>query len=446
MAKAGKTSVASQGEAILFVSRLNARTIVREEFKTAGVTTFHIPENVQRCVGYLDQHPDAILVMDWEVGEESVIKVLENLSGRTTISLRPVLLIVMDLSPQVIGTAAEYQVSRVHSGELTRVKFAEHIDLLIKEKKEYGTLKEGLVQVSQARIADDWTESLKVLQNLCAKFPDNVRVSAEYIENLMHLDRWDEAILVAKALSENEPDYARGLNIYGRCLMKRKRYSDACEVFKRAKILNPFNVGRLVSLGHALLEIDKITEAKENFEAALKLQRGRKDAIVGLSECMLMEGDVNDALKLLKEVSGHRELASIFNVAAILSMRQGRFEIGKTLYHVAMRTVGSDQHLLSRLIFNLGIGYYRWQRPFDALDCFEKALEHDLTYVDARTNAIILARRLGALAKIDGSTAPKIAVPAAGSTPTTPFKGDFNEEGFSEESIINDTTRGKTAS
>lgn|GEM_PF-1317475 len=437
MAKVAKNAVVPHGEAILFISRLNARTIVREEFKATGITTFHIPENAQRCLGYLEQHPEAYLVMDWEVGDEQATKVLEGLSGKTAVSLRPVLLIAMDLSPQVIGTAAEYQVSRVHTGELTRAKFAEHVESLLKEKKDNAILKEGLNQVSQARVADDWHESLKVLQNMIERFPDNLRLNAEYIENLMHVDRWDDAIGAAKIMSENEPGYARGLNLYGRCLMKQKRFGDACEVFRRAKLLNPYNVGRLVFLGQALLEIDKVSEARENFESALKLQRGRKDAIVGLGECMLMEGDVNDALKLLKEVSGHRELASIFNTAAILSMRQGRFEIGKTLYHVAMRSVGADKYLMSRLIFNLGIGYYRWQRPFDALECFEKALESDASYADAKTNAVVLAKRLGSQAKVDGVAA---VVKPVEEVATSQFKGEFNEDGFSEESIISEQT------
>ena len=432
MSKAAKAASADDGEAILFISRFNARTIVRDECKAVGITQFYIPENAQRCISYLGEYPEALLILDWEVGAEQATKVLESLSGPLVVSARQTLLIALDLSPHAIGAAAEYQVSRVHSGELMRAKFAEHIAFLLAEKKANALLSGGLARVSEARQSGDWDESLRLLRGLADKYPDQIRWQAEIIDNLVHLGRWDEASQAAQLLTENEPSYARGLGLYGRCLMRQKLYGDACEVFKRAKLLNPYNLGRLVSLGQALLEIDKVSEARENFEASLKLQRGRKDAIVGLSECMLLEGDVNDALNLLREVSGPRELASIFNMAAILSMRQGRFEIGKTLYQVAISKVKADAYLLSRLFFNLGIGYHRWQRPFDALECFEKAYQHDAAYVDAKANAAILAHRLGAQAAKAVEHAPAKATDSA--VPTQ-FNGEFNSDAFTDEPL-----------
>ena len=265
MSKAAKAASAGDGEAILFISRFNARTIVRDECKAVGITQFYIPENAQRCISYLGEYPEALLILDWEVGAEQATKVLESLSGPLVVSARQTLLIALDLSPHAIGAAAEYQVSRVHSGELMRAKFAEHIAFLLAEKKANALLSGGLARVSEARQSGDWDESLRLLRGLADKYPDQIRWQAEIIDNLVHLGRWDEASQAAQLLTENEPSYARGLGLYGRCLMRQKLYGDACEVFKRAKLLNPYNLGRLVSLGQALLEIDKVSEARENF-------------------------------------------------------------------------------------------------------------------------------------------------------------------------------------
>jgi hypothetical protein len=92
-----------------------------------------------------------------------------------------------------------------------------------------------------------------------------------------------------------------------------------------------------------------------------------------------------------------------------------------------MRTVDNQPLLLARLVFNLGIGYHRWQKPYDALECFEKAVDLDSSYLDARFNAEVLARKLGQQAQLPPGGSAHLSEPRA-------FKGDFDED-FAEETI-----------
>jgi tetratricopeptide (TPR) repeat protein len=422
----------SAPEVILFIGRPNAKNLVRDEFKTLGPVSFLIPESADHCLSLLAKHKDAFLVIDWENGQEEVVSILSQLSRPEDVNFRPVMLMCLALTEVIVGTASEYDVNRLHSGDLTRHKLQEHIGALLQYGLQSPRTKQGIQMVASSRLNNDWEQSLITLRHLHEQDPDDQRITAELIENLIHLDLWTEAAPIAKQLSDSEPGYPRALGIYGRVLMKEHRYPEAIEVMKRANLLNPINVDRLVNLGSALIKIDKISDARAQFEAALKLDASARDASLGLGECSLLEGDVNEALEFMRDITSAREQASIFNSAAIFSMRQGRYEVGKKLYQVAMKSVGEDPFLLSRLIFNLGIGYFRWQRFFDALECFEKASHLDPRYKDARTNVELLARKLKTSPK--SATGATSADPNASATATAKM-GEFTEKEFEDESV-----------
>jgi tetratricopeptide (TPR) repeat protein len=432
MATAHKNLGSSVHDVILMISRTNVKTMIREEFKKIGQCNFLVADSVAQIEKILAQYKDAPTVIDWEIGQIETVKVLSLMCRPGEISFRPVMITCIALTEMVVGTAAEYDVQRIHSGELTRTKIGPHVEALLFDKVLPLPIRQGLQRVMLLRQQGDWKQSISILQNLGRDFPDNPRVAAELVENFIHLDQWDDAASLAKQLADAEPGYPRALGLYGRVLMKQRRFPEAIEVFKRANILNPMNVDRLVSLAQALLKIDRITDARIEFNAVLKLDQSSRDANLGLGECALLEGDVNEALDYMRDVSSPRERAAMFNSAAILSMRQGRYEIGKKLYQVAIRSVGEDMFLLSRLVYNLGIGYYRWQREFDALECFEKAASIDVHYADAIANVRTLARRLKTSSKFPTAHSnEKSNKPTDADKP----KGDFNEQEFEAETI-----------
>ncbi len=438
MAKSDKKLPSNNIEVILFIARSNVKTILRDEFKKFGITNFLIGDTAAQTSSHLAQHKNAPIIIDWENGQQDVVKILSQISRSGEITFRPVMLICINLSEVIVGTAAEYDVQRIHSGELTRQKISLHVESLLNDRLLPPGLKQGLQMAASSRQMGDWKQSLTTLRTLHDQYPENQRLTAELVENLIHLNNWADAAPIAKQLSDIEPGYPRALGLFGRVLMKQGRYPEAIEVFKRANILNPMNVDRLVNLAKSFLKIDKVTEARTQFDAALKLDDTSREASLGLGECALLDGDVNEALDFMRDVSSPRETASLFNSAAILSMRQGRYEIGKKLYQVAMRSVEEDAFLLSRLVYNLGIGYFRWQRDFDALECFEKAARLDPKYDDARANVAILAKKLKTSSKLVA------AIPNeknANSNNTATSQGDFTEKEFDEEVVSKSPAR-----
>src|SRR5690606_5910376 len=151
----------------------------------------------------------------------------------------------------------------------------------------------------------------------------------------------------------------RALHLMGRCYLKQGDLDAAIGQLERAKLINPLNVDRLIELGTAYLGTDNIERAMLNFADADRLAGDHSEAKAGLGKCHLLQGEVNEALALLKEHSGPRELASIFNTAAILSIRAKRFLKGMALYQAAVSASKGDKPVAARLVFNMGIGYNR---------------------------------------------------------------------------------------
>ena len=89
---------------------------------------------------------------------------------------------------------------------------------------------------------------------------------------------------------------------------------------------------------------------------------------------------MNEALDFLKSISGPRELASVFNSAAVMSIHNGHFDQGMTLYKKAFKVVGTDDKIAARLLFNMGLGYKKNDQLVKALECFIKSADLDPEY------------------------------------------------------------------
>ena len=194
-------------------------------------------------------------------------------------------------------------------------------------------------------------------------------------------------------ISEDQPNI-RALNLYGRCQMTKGLHREASITLQRAKLINPFNIDRLINLGEAFLMDGQLDRAKDNFTEAIKIEPKNQKAIGGVGKSLLLGDDINEALVYLKQLSGPKEMASVFNSAAVLSMINKKMEDGMNLYHIALETVGTDPKILSKLGFNMGIGFHRHEMHHRALECFGLASKLDSQNQKAKENFELLSRKL----------------------------------------------------
>jgi tetratricopeptide (TPR) repeat protein len=382
-------------EVVLFDSRVNIRPLLKQELKASGVETIFAVEDHDTCIEQMILNSAAMLVVDSDHDPVILNSVLTAAQGSFNVDTRPILLIAQEMTPTVISYATEYNISRIHTGEISRSAVQAHLQVIYDEERDELGIRNTMIRIADARLRGDWEMSEFLLLDLYGRFPGNVRIACELAENYIHKNEWQQAKAITESITDLGENNLRIMHMKARCLMHSGAYGDAEEILQACKLINPYNVDRLIDLGNVLLNLARVKEALESFEMALTIDSDRKEAMDGKIHCKLLSGDVNEALSLMRQVTSPRELASLFNNAAILSIRQGRFNNGIQLYMTAIGTIGKKEIAASRLFYNLGIAYMKLGSPEQALSCFGKAAAIDNTFYNAMYNANAMAYKLG---------------------------------------------------
>ncbi len=365
---------------IMRTNRQEVSDLTKKAVASLGSVKVVATDRVESCIDALVKDAGAMLLVDWSLGSAEVNQILGAIRRHFKVEIRSVILVIDEIIPEIVATAIEYGVSQIHSGPLAVETIASCLKNLMDEVQHSNPIRDTLLQVAVAREKGNWAFVTPVLQNLLDQNPENTRVVMELAENLIHEKNWDSALNLLAPLASTEIPHIRALHLMGRCYLGNGNSEEAIKVLSKAKLLNPDHLDRLVDLGHAFMANDQPEEAKAEFNQALAIDPDFMDAQKGKGQALLMTGEVNEGLALLKVVSGNREIASIFNTAAILSVRKERFEKGRDLYITALRALGSDTSIASRLFYNLGLAYTKWSKLEKAQAAFDRSYKLDPTF------------------------------------------------------------------
>lgn len=362
---------------IIYVPDAELRTTIVAELSAQGFAETKQVADADACVEALVLDNSSMLVVDMGIGSEKVNQILSASKTHFKIETRPILVFIDELNETALATASEYNVSQMHAGDPAPETVRACIMQLVKEFRSTSLVRGLLLKVATARSRGDWAVVTPLLEVEYAKNTSDERLAMELAENYIHERNWKAAEKILDPWLHTNPPMIRALNLKARCLMFEGKFQEAADVMGRAKLLNPHNIDRLIEFGHVLISADRVEEARQQFEEASVLDADNTEAREGVGQCMLMQGEVNEALDFLKAISGPRELASVFNSAAVMSIHNGHFKKGMTLYKKAFEVVGKDEKIASRLLFNMGLGYKKNDDLPKAIACFDKSSKLD---------------------------------------------------------------------
>lgn len=409
----------------IFVSRPNMRSVVKQHCKEHGCEDLHTPETADECINIMQAMSDIPLIIDWENGPETVNHVLGQAQSPEGTNLREIYLIANEVNQDIVISAAEYNVSRIHVGEITRSAIIQDLQYIAWRLTTKTPLKTCLQTVSLQRKAGDHLGAAGTLKNAHDEDPDNIRLTLELAESMTHIHVWDEAARLAESILGREPTNLRAMHILGRCRMKAGKLGEAIAVFEQASTHNRLKVDRVVEFGNALLQSGRHQEAIKQFDFVLSVDSESNAAKKGKGQCKLMIGELNDALELLTEAAGGHEIAAIFNTCAIMLTKQGKFNAGIEMYRAALSVLGKNTRVAARLHFNMGLAFYKDNFMNEAFNCFVKAVELDSNYISAAVNTKVLASITGN--QIPHTIADKIKKTVSSSTkPSSPFSDQYD--------------------
>ncbi|MES2744817.1 MAG: tetratricopeptide repeat protein [Bdellovibrionota bacterium] len=378
--------------AVILTKRPEIRDVVRQSLKNKGLKSENIfpVMDEKECLKFLTEHDYGLVVLDWEFAPDKVQAVLIANRKEHRLESHLVFLIAAHDEDAIVSVAQEFYVNFVAVGEVTTDTIREQVKGLVKEFQNTGPMRKMLLAVDSCRKNGDQANALEMLEKLYAKQPDNERIGIELAEAYIHEERWKLAEDVLRALMTAEEVAPRVKHLFARCRLKQGDYNTAIASLKGAQILSPYNVERLLEMGNLFLKLDRAEEAESTFDEILEFAPGSKPATFGKSASKLLMGEVNEALAILNGVANPRELSAIFNTAAILAIKQQRFDAGFALYQKALQLLSKKPKLVSRILYNMGIGFVKWGKNDKGLKCFEKAIEQDPTFQDAGHNIKIL--------------------------------------------------------
>ncbi|MFW7377377.1 MAG: tetratricopeptide repeat protein [Oligoflexus sp.] len=381
---------------LLYSKRADIRSVVRQAFKSHGLTSEQ-QQNVMNESDMLQQIQEqeyAFLVLDWEMGADSVQRILEANRRENKLESHPSFLLAAKEQVEILELAREYHISYLAIGEVNTDTIREQTTGLYRDYQNLSPVRQVLINVHHAWKQNEFDKAHTLLLQLYEKSPENPRVVVELAESYIERQEWDAAEALLRPHIDQKPPSARIKHLYARCRLKKKDYNGAIASLKGAQLISPYNLERLLEMGELFLDFDRLDEAMEAYSDILEFAPMAKKARFGKSQALMLAGEMNEALGLLRECANNQELSAIFNTAAIIAIRQEKQDLGFRLYLKALQILRQEKKLSSRVVYNLGIGMVKAGYIDKGLICFEKSFELDPAFDNASYNIKVLRQHL----------------------------------------------------
>lgn len=382
--------------ALVFSERKSILHPLKVELKKIGFNADHVdaPRTVKDFIARCRLIESALIILDWDSGADKVLRILSENRTEFRAESHPVLLLSAKVDERVVAVAAEHNCTNVHVGDVSQANLKDLLKKLFEETRNLSPVKQLILKVEQSRANGELAIAANLLNQLAVKVPGNRRISCDLADCYMALGEIDRARQILEIVAKGDPPYARAQHLLARCYLRKGETEKALQAYKDAQNASPFSVERLSEMGHLYLNTNRPEQAKAMFNELLSLAPESKTAKAGKGTSMMLLGEVNEALTMMRETSTPQELASVFNTAAILSIRSNKHDEGMGLYKTALQALDGKQKLLARIMFNMGIGYVKWDKIDQSMRCFSKACDLDPTFEAAKHNLNVVNQKV----------------------------------------------------
>ncbi len=382
----------SKLKAAIFSKRQEIRQAIRNSLKSKGLSADNIYNVIteDECTKAINKHDNLIVVLDWDNGPNAVGVMLETIATTMRTASHPTFLIASKSNDNILKLGAEYKVAKIAVGEINSDTINEQVTSLVSSMTHIEGYAETMHRVKELLDQSNIYGAMSHLEASHEAADSMELYGVELAELYFQNAKQDAAEHLLKDMMNEFPSNARVRHIYARCKLHSKDYEGAIASLKGAQLISPANVQRLLEMGGAYLEIDRPDQANTVFEEILRLAPELKQAKKGQAKSQLLAGEINEGLNLIRSSLNPREIAAVFNTAAIIAIRNGKYAEGLSLYKVAAKTLEGDEKLAAKIVYNMGIGFVKWGKMNQSAACFEKAFSLNSSFANARHNADIV--------------------------------------------------------
>lgn len=360
--------------AILVMKNREKRKALRSALNTIGFKNIRLLTDARDAFPLIESLPHSLMLLEWQGAD--TIRLLKGRQGTGKMDTRPIMLFTNLEERSLLSIVSDYKIERVFSGPISPSQAVAEIRKILDPRLAVNQFRHELRLVSEARGNGDYTKALSLLSTVSEKSPRNLRISCEKAAIFLEMGRVDEAEDLLNDALQVDRNLPRLLHLRAKCALIKGDHEGAENLLRRSTILNPYHVDRLLAFGEVLLHQYKALEAKEVFDQVIGLDQDNKRAIRGRVCSSLINGQLNQGLKLLQDVSDEGERAAIFNNAGVLSVRHNRFDEAIHLYDMAFSLLES-RRLKARVLFNKGLSLVRSKKVKESIPILSQALNLD---------------------------------------------------------------------
>jgi tetratricopeptide (TPR) repeat protein len=367
------------------------RELVRKTLAMANYKVSFI-SSLSEVTSAIAEFKPSVLVHDWAAVDETQTRKFHLNFSRTTTATELVrVLIVPDITPNLLAFANDALIERVYSYGSASLNLGAELDMVtsVQDKSEIAQL----VRESRSEgFKYDQKKLDEKVEDLYQKYPHDNKVKLEFGNLNFRQNKYAEALVLASDLVAREPQNLRAMNLMARAMMKQGQWDKALETLEQAQILSPSNPERLVMIGDACYGKGDLNKALQCYEEAADLDPDMIPAAHRqMGQIKLEMGQVEEALNLFKNSVSEDESAGFFNNAAVAAVREGKPEQALKLYETAMRALKTNR-LKPLIHFNIALSHRRLGDNESAVKHLKKALQIDPNYEKARVQLDHIAR------------------------------------------------------
>ena len=309
----------------------------------------------------------ALVFLDWHQQSRTGIAVFNRIKGVEHLRTTPVIVFSGQLSDEEFRLLSEYPATRFLKNLMDRGSFFDTVD---------SVLKEGNWLINNDQLLNQYTQEIE-------SSPEAV---IDSVKSIMSRMPNPTPILLALARRLREKGaFAAGATLLNKLLLKDKRnivamtelakinyaqgnLEESRDLLSISSYLSPHSIERLCFHGQVQLDLKNVDGAKKSFKEALGIDKDNSNAKLGLETADIAPQVWTD----------HRNdqvvanFSSMANMVAIMKVKEEDFGGAVEKYEAALSFVQKPEDM-SRVKFNMGMAYVRWNKLEEASEWLIKS-------------------------------------------------------------------------
>ena len=313
-----------------------------------------------------------LIIMDWRIPGVSGLGLINRLRSSQHYQRTPVMVISGFLGSKDFSLLSELPLSGKLEKPFKIPFLLRAMSDLKKEAGWFSTQESRIVKLLKGLKANGDETTLTAVKKLVFSSPKPLRlamVAARVMRESKYYDGAEQLLRIALSKNENSP---HALNELGKLYLETGRANESKALLLKAMDLSPDNIDRLCDLADLSLREFDTDGAKEYIGRAKELDGNNTRVMDGET---LMD-NIDEFFRYNGAASIPESYAGLLNAIGITMVREGEYEKGMRHYKSAMAYI-KEPVVQSKLAFNLGLGYARWEKKNEALSWFNKCLELD---------------------------------------------------------------------